>query len=93
MRNHVQLSPMPLHIPEIHAIGLTTRKSRGEAAEAAFLAKAASLGFGVAKPWGDSERYDFIIDSGHNFWRVQVKSTGRSIGRRYQVKTSGATTA
>jgi len=31
-----------------------TRKRRGEVAEAAFLAKAASLGFGVAKPWGDS---------------------------------------
>jgi hypothetical protein len=76
-------------IPQIHAVGLTTRKSRGEAAEAAFLAKAASLGFGVAKPWGDSERYDLIIDSGHNFWRVQVKSTQRYDNFRYQVKTSG----
>ena len=79
----------PSIIPQIHAVGLTTRKSRGEAAEAAFLAKAASLGFGVAKPWGDSERYDFIIDSGHNFWRVQVKSTQRYSNFRYQVKTSG----
>ena len=39
-------------------------KRRGELAEAAFLAKAASMGIGVAKPWGDSERYDFIIDVG-----------------------------
>jgi len=77
-------------ISQIHAVGLTTHKSRGEAAEAAFLAKAASLGFGVAKPWGDSERYDFIVDSGHNFWRVQVKSTQRRLGLRYQVKASGA---
>ena len=44
-------------------------------AEAAFLAKASSLGFGVAKPWGDSESYDFILDSGERFWRVQVKSS------------------
>src|SRR5438876_743386 len=50
---------------DIHAVGLTTRKRRGEAAEAAFLAKASGLGFGVAKPWGDSERYDFLLDSGH----------------------------
>ena len=37
-------------------------KRRGELAELAFLYKAASQGFGVAKPYGDSERYDFILD-------------------------------
>ena len=42
-------------IPEINAVGLTTRKAPGEAAEAAFLAKVTSLGFGVAKTWGDRE--------------------------------------
>ena len=73
----------------IHAVGLSTRKAHGEAAEAAFLAKAASLGFGVAKPWGDSERYDFIVDSGHNFWRVQVKSTRTLANSRYQVRPGG----
>jgi hypothetical protein len=35
------------------------------------LHKAAALGFGVAKPYGDSERYDFILDSGERLWRVQ----------------------
>jgi len=29
----------------------------------------------VARPWGDSERYDFIVDSGRRLLRVQVKST------------------
>jgi hypothetical protein len=62
------------HIPEIHAVGLPTSKAFGEAAEAAFLAKATSLGFGVAKTWGESERYDFMVDSGHKLWRIQVKS-------------------
>ena len=38
-------------------------KRRGEIAELAFLLKATSLGFGVAKPWGDSDRFDFIITS------------------------------
>ena len=76
-------------VPVIHAIGITTRKRSGEIAEAAFLAKAASLGFGVAKPWGDSERYDFILDSGHRYWRVQIKSTERFAESRYRVKTSG----
>ena len=51
-----------------------TPKRRGEIAEAAFLHKAASLGFSVAKPWGESDRYDFIVETGGRFWRVQVKS-------------------
>jgi len=55
-------------------------KRRGELSELAFVHKAASLGFGVAKPYGDSERFDFILVSrdwpqGDKLWRVQVKST------------------
>jgi hypothetical protein len=46
-----------------------TRKKLGEQAEAAFLNKATSLGLSVAKPWGDSERYDLLVDSGRRVWR------------------------
>jgi len=81
--------PQPLVLPEIHAVARPTRKRSGEAAEAAFLAKASSLGFAVAKPWGDSERYDFVLDSGHGFLSVQVKSTQRYAERRYRVKAAG----
>ena len=52
-----------------------TSKWAGEQAEAVFLNKAISLGLNVAKPWGESERYDFIVDSGRRLLRVQVKST------------------
>jgi len=48
---------------------------KGEAAELAFMLKAVSLGFGVAKPWGNSERYDFILDTGTRLSRVQIKSS------------------
>jgi hypothetical protein len=51
-----------------------TAKRLGEIAEAEFISKAIGLGFVVAKPWGDSEPYDFIVNTGWNFWRVQVKS-------------------
>jgi hypothetical protein len=40
-----------------------TTKRRGELAELAFTLKAASLGFSVSKPYGDSDRYDFILDA------------------------------
>jgi PD-(D/E)XK nuclease superfamily protein len=50
-------------------------KRTGELAEAAFLHKAVKLGFRVTKPWNDSERYDFVLDSGRRLWRVQIKCT------------------
>jgi len=37
-------------------------KRRGELAELAFAYKATHLGFGVSKPFGDSERYDNVVD-------------------------------
>src|SRR3954467_8500153 len=63
---------------------------RGELAELAFMRKAASMGFAVAKPWGDSDRYDVIVRSEKMFWRVQVKSvnTVRDSGLSYRVKTT-----
>jgi hypothetical protein len=63
-----------LGMKETMVRGPLAAKRRGELSELAFFYKAASLGFGVAKPWGDSERYDFILDSGQRLWRVQVKS-------------------
>jgi hypothetical protein len=56
--------------------GKLTPKQLGEIAEAEFIAKAVGLGFVVAKPWGDSEPYDFIVNPKKSFifWRVQVKS-------------------
>jgi len=77
---------------DIHAVGLNTQRRHGEVAEARILAKASSMGFGVAKPWGD-ERYDLILDSGHCLWRVQVKSTRRLGSRGYTVAIATSTVA
>jgi hypothetical protein len=67
-----------------------TTKRRGELSELAFAHNAASLGFGVAKPLGDSERFDFILVSrdwpeGEKLWRVQVKCTASLINGFYHV--------
>ena len=60
---------------------VSTWKRRGEIGEAAFLAKVSALGFAVAKTWGDSDRYDFVVDGVAGLWRVQVKSA-HSAGER-----------
>ena len=54
-------------------------KRAGEISQAAFLLKAEMMGFHVALPWGDSERYDFVVWSqdARRVFRVQVKGTGR----------------
>jgi hypothetical protein len=57
-------------------------KRRGEAVEAVFLGKASLLGFIVAKPWGESHRYDLVVDSGR-LLRIQVKCTTYSRRSRY----------
>src|SRR2546421_12386758 len=49
-------------------------KRAGEISEAAFVLRAHSLGFLVAKPWGDSEKYDFVLDAGSKLWRVGGKT-------------------
>jgi len=58
-------------------IGKQMSKRRGEMAELEFLRKAVRLGFRVSKPYGDSDRYDFVVDTGERLVRVQVKSSSR----------------
>jgi PD-(D/E)XK endonuclease len=52
------------------------QKERGEWVELLFMANAARMGLKVARPHGDSARFDVIVeDGGGKFYRVQVKST------------------
>jgi hypothetical protein len=66
------------------------KKRQGEMAELAFMCKAAGLGLGVSKPYGETERFDFIITSGRRVWRVQVKSTSRLCHRHYAIHAHGS---
>jgi hypothetical protein len=64
-----------------------TTKRCGEISELAFALAAARQGFGISRPYGDSERYDIILDPAHipnaahdaqaspRLVRVQVKAT------------------
>ncbi len=51
------------------------QKERGEWVELLFMANAARMGLKVARPHGDSARYDVIVEGGGTLQRVQVKST------------------
>jgi hypothetical protein len=60
-----------------------TTKRRGELAELTFTLKAASLGFGVARPFGDSERYDAILDA------RELSPRRRSLRKKKTKKSEG----
>ncbi len=62
-------------------------KRRGEWVEMQFMARAAVHGLTVSKPWGDSARYDFIVESNGLCRRVQVKSTTWKQGQAYLCNT------
>ena len=58
-------------------------KQRGEWVELLFMTVAAGLGFVVAKPSGDSARYDVIVENARRFLSIQVKSTELWTGSSY----------
>jgi len=63
-------------------------KRQGEWAEACFVAEVLRRSLGIAKPYGDSSRYDFIVDSGRRLTRVQVKSVSRADGNSFRLTLS-----
>ena len=71
---------------EIQAVAEPDSKRRGEAVEAEFVARATTMGFAVLTPWGDSDRYDVVIDHGRGFWRMQIKSVTYHRAHGYEVK-------
>jgi hypothetical protein len=60
-----------------------TYAQRGEWAELLFMTVASGRGFNVAKPWGESRRYDVGLEKDGRFLRVQVKSTEMWLGTCY----------
>jgi hypothetical protein len=57
------------------------QKTRGEIAEALFIAIATALGFRVSRPFGDNCPYDFVLDWHGHLTRIQLKSAW-TLGRK-----------
>jgi hypothetical protein len=92
-----RIPPRNLDLPSVHpprphlpfrVANRSNTKRVGERSEAAFLEKACDFGFGVARPWGDSERYDFILDNGLELLRIQVKGTDSLRAGAYETRAT-----
>ncbi len=62
-------------------------KRQGELVELLFLYRAAALGLLVSKPYGDSAKYDFLVDAAGHLTRVQVKSVSTAHRGAYRVSS------
>ena len=77
--------------PRKHTKLRKNTKLTGELGEAAFLHAAIHRGLCIARPWGDSRRYDFIIQSSptsNTFHRIQVKCTESPNASGFQVQST-----
>ena len=75
--------------PSWRTQGRLPPKLMGELSELDFLRKAMGMGMIVSKPWGDSYRYDFVVDTEGRLFRAQVRSTENRFGARgYAVHAS-----
>ncbi|MCU1304667.1 MAG: hypothetical protein JWQ87_4951 [Candidatus Sulfotelmatobacter sp.] len=72
--------------------GRDNSKHKGSIAEMQFMLDAARRGFGVAKPFGDNERYDVVLDATRRLWRVQVKASDARHHRGFAVRACWRTT-
>lgn len=58
-------------------------KRKGELAELAFLLAAATEGLVVSKPYGETSRYDFLVQGRRRVLRIQVKAAFSKCRRGY----------
>jgi hypothetical protein len=58
---------------ELQAVGSPVTGRMGDASELDFMGRACRLDFHVAKPWGNVDPYDVLVEMGRWFWKVQVK--------------------
>src|SRR5204863_7089011 len=68
-----------------HPYQFANFKRQGEWAELVFMARAAALGCTVLKPFGESARYDVVVDDRGRLLRVNVKSVNTLSCGRYLV--------
>lgn len=79
-------------VMEMQAVGCPSSGRKGDASELEFMGHACGLDFRVAKPWGNVDPYDVLVEMGRWFWKVQVKRASRTRTRpgSYRVRGRGS---
>jgi hypothetical protein len=74
---------------ELQGVGTPGPGRKGDASELEFMGRSCELDFHVAKPWGNVDPYDVLVEMGRWFWKVQVKRAILAKDGTYQCKSKG----
>src|SRR5690349_23077048 len=80
---HIWLANNSSQVSEVEIMSSTepTKKQLGERAQAHIMARLLEMGYTVLTPYGDSSRYDLVIeDDEGKFLRVQCKTAWKEFG-------------
>ena len=56
-------------------------KQLGNITEVAVMLEFLKLGYNVLSPYGDCERYDFVVEINNHFYKIQVKTSKEKDGK------------
>lgn len=65
-----------------------TSKQLGNITEVSVMLEFLKLGYNVLTPYGDCERYDFVVDINNKFYKIQVKTCKEVEEGKIQFNTS-----
>lgn len=68
-------------------------KDRGDETEAKILHTLLSRGYSVSVPFGDNDKYDLIVDSGTELYRIQCKTAWQNKEETIRFNTHSQTTS
>lgn len=64
-------------------------KQKGNITEVELMLEFLKLGYNVLTPYGDCERYDFVVDKGGKFFKIQSKTAStEDEGASFRISTS-----
>jgi len=75
-----------------HRQCMANSKDRGDETEAAIIQQLIEDGYSVAIPFGDSDKYDIVVDSGKCLYRVQCKTAWQNKEETIRFNTHSQTT-
>ena len=71
---------------------MANSKDRGDETEAAIIHRLIAEGYSVSVPFGDNDKYDIIVDSGENLYRIQCKTAWQNKDETIRFNTHSQTT-
>jgi hypothetical protein len=71
---------------------MSNTKDRGDQTEALIIHHLIASGYSVSVPFGDNDKYDLVVDSGEELYRIQCKTAWENKDQTIRFNTHSQTT-